>query len=479
MRRTDTFDGPTGASVRLYERIEAPTRTIREAVEDIGDLRNRAELLVDDSLDLHRSVGQLHSEALDKQLRALANQRVREELSALLEELSNLGFSWRDIARTSQVSVPALRKWRLGAPATGENRKRVADFLFAVRATYPGAREPLRQAVAGVMRRYKKDLPPDQQRQLAELHARFEDAALGARLEQHVGPRPWEREGSPDFTSLAVELVAAPGVLAEYWPWLTSGDAAAAWELGAALAKADPDGRLSDSLPAFAGSGPDLRIVCGYVATRREVLGDGWYQQWVTSQSERHPQPVGLIFEVIWRCGVTDPLAAMMARILRGQQVSRTVVGQVTYADWRDTSASALESVLRAMADTGHADTAISVLQRRMELAPAERERWQPFALELVTAVDLIRHGGMPSHYWQQVATVLVDDYFEEISTAIFEAHASRDKNASWFMDTESAVAEVLLSCVERDPCRVWKKLRDHLASPTAPIGSRSGFRTR
>ena len=347
-----------------------------------------------------------------------------------------------------------------------ESRKTVADFFTSVRAAYPGAREPLRQSVAGFMRRYRKDLPPDQQRELAELHARFEDVALGARLEQHVGPRPWEREGSPDFTSLAAELLAAPGVLAEYWPWLTSGDASAAWELGAALAKADPDGHLADSLPAFAGSGPDLRIVCGYVAARREVLGDGWYQQWVTSQFEREPQPVSLIFEVVWRCGVSDPLAAMMARILRGQEVSRTVVGQVAYADWRDTSANALESVLRAMADTGHADTAISVLQRRMEQAPAEQERWQPFALELVTAVDLIRRGGMPNHYWQQVATVLVDDYFEEISTAIFEAHASRDKNASWFIDTESAVAEVLLSCVKQDPCRVWKKLRDYLASP-------------
>ena len=347
-----------------------------------------------------------------------------------------------------------------------ESRKTVADFFTAVRAAYPGARELLRQAVAGVMRRYRKDLPPDQQRELAELHARFEDAALEARLEQHVGPRPWEREGSPDFTSLAVELLAAPGVLAECWPWLTSGDASAAWELGNALAKADSDGHLSDLLPAFGDSGPDLRIVCGYVAARRDAVGGEWYEQWVTSQSKRHPRPVGLIFEVIWRCGVTDPLAAMMARILRGQQVRRTVVGQVAYADWRDTSASALESVLRAMADTGHADTAISVLQRRMEQAPGEQERWQPFALELVTAVDLIRRGGMPNHYWQQVATVLVDGYFEEISTAIFEAHASRDKNASWFMDTESAVAEVLLSCVKQDPSGVWKKLRDYLSSP-------------
>ena len=108
--------------------MEAPTRTIREAVEDVGYLHNRTGLLVDDSVDPHRSAEQLHSKALDARLRSSGNQRVREELSALLEELSDLGFSWRDIARTSQVSVPVLRKWRLGAPATGENRKRVATM---------------------------------------------------------------------------------------------------------------------------------------------------------------------------------------------------------------------------------------------------------------------------------------------------------------------------------------------------------------
>ena len=128
MRTNSRLDAPTGAWAHPYLGIEAPTRTIREAVEEFGDLRNQTEILVDDSLDLHRSVGQRHSEALDVHLRTLANQRVREELSALLEELSDLGFSWRDIARTSRVSVPALRKWRQGAPATGENRKRVATM---------------------------------------------------------------------------------------------------------------------------------------------------------------------------------------------------------------------------------------------------------------------------------------------------------------------------------------------------------------
>ena len=92
MRTTNALDTPTGASVRQYRIVEAPTRTIREAVEDIGHLRNRTGLLVGDSLDLHRSAEQLHSEALDVHLRTLANQRVREELSTLLEELSDLGF---------------------------------------------------------------------------------------------------------------------------------------------------------------------------------------------------------------------------------------------------------------------------------------------------------------------------------------------------------------------------------------------------
>ena len=348
-----------------------------------------------------------------------------------------------------------------------ECRKRVAGFLHAVRVAYPGAREPLRKAIAGVIGRFKKDMSRDQERELAELHAEFEDKALGARLEQHVGPRPWERERPPEFTSLALELLSAPTVLEEYWPWLTSGDAAAAWELGASLGKVDQKGRLLGALPTFADSGSDLRIVCGYVTARREILGDEWYEQWVISQVERDPQPVRLIFEVIWRCGVTDRLAVTMARILQAKQVSPPVVGQVAYADWRDTSANVLESVLRAMVDTGHADTAISVLQRRMEQTPGEQERWQPFALELVTSVDLIRHGGMPNHYWQQIASAMVEEYFEEISAAIFKAHASRTVNKSWFIESERAVADVLLSCVNQDPSRVWKSLVHYLS----PLG--------
>ena len=356
-----------------------------------------------------------------------------------------------------------------------DSRKRVALFFSAVRNTYPGAREALRKVVAEVMRHFEKDLPPDQRRELADIHAQFEDDALGARLQQHVGPQTWEREPA-DFSALATELLAAPGVLAEYWPWLTSGDAAAGWELGRSLAKVDGGGGLADRFPVLSGSGSDLRIVCGYVAARREAAGDEWYEHWVASQAEREPQPVRLIFESTWRCGVTDRLAALMARILRSRQVNRGIVGQIAYADWRATTAGALERVLRTMADTGHAGTAISILQRRMEQVPAERERWKPFALDLVKRVDLIRSGGMANHYWQGVATVLVDDHFGELSAAIFEAHASRDKTKSWFMEHEQSVVDVLLACVKRDSGRVWKHLQHYLAHPDKAYFFAIGF---
>lgn len=345
---------------------------------------------------------------------------------------------------------------------------RVAHFFTAVRGAYPGAREPLRKIVARCIWLSRNSLQPDQRRSLEELHARLEERSLGARLRQHVGPRPWEREQSPDLSSIATEFVAAPGVLAEHWPWLTSGEASAAWQFGAALAKADHEGRLSNVLPELADSGPDLRIVCGYVAARREVLGDGWYERWVRSQYEREPRPVALIFEVIWRCGVVDPLAVMMAQILRSQQVSRSIVGRSAYGDWCATSADVLETMLRAMAATGHADTAVSILQRRIELRSAEKESWKQFALELVTNADLIRSRGIPNHYWQEVTSILVPDHFEEIAAAIFDAQARRDRTTNWFIEDESDVIEVLVACIEQEPVRIWNRLRHHLSLPQA-----------
>ena len=130
--------GPTGASIGLYETTDA-TRTIADLVEDVGFLKNRTRILVADSNGVYDSAQQLHSAALDQLLRTAASQKTRESLPDLLEGLSGLGFAWRDLGRVVGVSVPALRKWRQGESAAGDNRLRVARlaaFCDIVREQY-------------------------------------------------------------------------------------------------------------------------------------------------------------------------------------------------------------------------------------------------------------------------------------------------------------------------------------------------------
>lgn len=124
------IDKPTGASIIDYE-IKAPTRPVMdtELVERAGHLRNQTKIIVSDSTDLYQSAQGLHHQTLIQLLNTTANELAKKPMTYLLNQLNSLGFSWQDIARLSGVSVPALRKWRRGNPATGVNRHRVAMFL--------------------------------------------------------------------------------------------------------------------------------------------------------------------------------------------------------------------------------------------------------------------------------------------------------------------------------------------------------------
>ena len=339
----------------------------------------------------------------------------------------------------------------------------VATLFIELRTAYSGLREPLRKQIAAVLRRDKENMPPEQKKYLADLHARFEDPSVEGRVQQYVGPHRWERETAPDLAALAADLIMAPGVLAKQWSWLTGGVAGAAWELGEALAAADTEGRLSEDLTRLPGGGPDQRLVCGYVAARRRVLGDEWYERWTIVQFGREPQPIALLFEVLSRCGATDKLTCMTAQLLRSRQVDRTVVGRLKYADWTDTSDGALELLLRAMTESGHRETAVSVLQRRLESSTSDLSRWQSLAMELVLDLSLIRCREMPNHYWYKLATILVPDHPRAISAAIFRAHAKRDRSDPWMLRYEKEVVKVLHSCVDHAPGEVWQELRPHL----------------
>src|SRR5260370_40462668 len=73
-------------------------------------------------------------------------------------------------------------------------RTLVADFLDTVREAYPGAREPLRRAIAeiiGYERSYWKTLSTEEMEKLEQLHRRFEDTSLGARHRQYLAQAPF------------------------------------------------------------------------------------------------------------------------------------------------------------------------------------------------------------------------------------------------------------------------------------------------
>jgi hypothetical protein len=117
----------TSETTRTVTPVQAPpaiseTHTaLSQLTEDIGFTRAAVGTLNDHVVDLHNRV----REAL---LSARAS-RVKDSGTQLLEELSDLGFAWRHVARLVGVSVPAVQKWRRGEKMSPENMDRVATLL--------------------------------------------------------------------------------------------------------------------------------------------------------------------------------------------------------------------------------------------------------------------------------------------------------------------------------------------------------------
>ncbi|MEU3836484.1 hypothetical protein ACH4N4_05230 [Streptomyces microflavus] len=93
-----------------------------DIVEETGFLRTQGKFIAEDSTDLHRR-------ALFTSWQQRTNERGKLAPAALLEEIADLGFAWRDVARMIGVSVPAVQKWRRAGGVTGENRRRLASLL--------------------------------------------------------------------------------------------------------------------------------------------------------------------------------------------------------------------------------------------------------------------------------------------------------------------------------------------------------------
>lgn len=123
---TDT-DHALGSAPRndLLSIVEL-SRSTAEITSSYGWLRSTSKHLVAD-------IREGHNLAFSGQCRILSSQLAGKGAQDLLEELGDLGFSWRDIAKMVGVSVPALTKWRKTGGASGPNVKKLADLLAACR----------------------------------------------------------------------------------------------------------------------------------------------------------------------------------------------------------------------------------------------------------------------------------------------------------------------------------------------------------
>lgn len=124
---TDNDRTATVTEVVIEQRVR--TRTIAELVDSAGWLSSQVGLHVQDATQLQDKTNQLHSDTLHEFIRVRADDLATKPLTDLLRSLAGKGFAWRDVARLVGVSVPALRKWRQGEQATGENRLKVAQLL--------------------------------------------------------------------------------------------------------------------------------------------------------------------------------------------------------------------------------------------------------------------------------------------------------------------------------------------------------------
>ncbi|QEV18990.1 helix-turn-helix transcriptional regulator [Streptomyces alboniger] len=114
--------------VELQPEVASPPTRPIESIE-VGDLADRTGSLRSRTRFTHEDAAELHRDVLFTEWQQLTSTRGKLAPAAMLEQIAELGFSWRDVARLLKVSVPAVQKWRRGEGVTGPNRLNIASLL--------------------------------------------------------------------------------------------------------------------------------------------------------------------------------------------------------------------------------------------------------------------------------------------------------------------------------------------------------------
>ena len=117
------IDRPTAAGA-VAEPF-APPATAGELIPHVSALRYRVDTVNGDVVQLARDVYGLS-------LGERTTDRERQSVRSLLQALSEQGLSWSMVSRALGISVPAIRKWRLGEGVSPQNRHSLARLVALV-----------------------------------------------------------------------------------------------------------------------------------------------------------------------------------------------------------------------------------------------------------------------------------------------------------------------------------------------------------
>jgi hypothetical protein len=129
-------------------------------------------------------------------------------------------------------------------------------------------------------------------------------------------------------------LIGDSELLAGEWPWLTSGDAVAAWDLGEALARADKNGALLEQMLHLKDRGADLRLLAGYLNERAKGEAPEWTDDRIDEAGRETPKDTDLLFELTWRCAATTRGAERLTRYARAGRLRPAMVAHLVYGGW-------------------------------------------------------------------------------------------------------------------------------------------------
>lgn len=370
-------------------------------------------------------------------------------------------------------------------------REPVARVFRAAAAAHPAVREPLRRKVhdiASNTRRHWQDRSEDDIAWIEALERDLSDPTDAGQLRQLVGHVDWERT-EDSLRPLAEKLVLSPDVLWSQWAWLTSGDATGAWDLGLALAKANPSRSLLPRLIAATDAGRDARLLAAFIQEVARGQPAGWISDWLDEREQAHDVSASTLFDLTRRIDDSSRGAQRLVRMARANLLPPDAAAQLAFGAWvLGPSLDVLRKVLDLLiASPANHRSLLRMLASRLRHHPNDLAGLEELALRLACDPANLLADTSSSYHWDQIAKPLAPRHPGKIASTIFEAIAQTSSSTSkldgdrkpvrapLFLE-HSLARNTLDACIRADANAVWTALEPHLVDERGAVLFSIGF---